>query len=455
MGSTLSHTSLEWAIAAGIAGAAAYSYLTYSNSGTPSTNTSEHPTTGRKGTKSKKKKQLPKSTGVSKPSEKPVNTTSSIIATSTTTATTATATSAHGNPVLEPTVVPFPHVIPGEFDAVLSSSDDQSVQVKTNEGTKTKTNKKKKTKKEKQKEKEKPKEKVTGSGLDDASERQSSSLASQSGGDVPRTYIDMPSEMFSPKAEQELRTLPIRSSSPSFDTDSSWMRIDTRQTARGANTGSDNQILAITTDMTSSDVGPSTGDSPIAERTDEDESLSPDAGTPGDKRRTLAERLLPRHRKTAVDDMLERPDYPGLARVMRVQPRADEAPAPGFSWKDYEDVDDSSYTLNDADGEGDGEWGIVKGKGRSKVSRPSSTPSQLVQQVPQALTKKQRQNAKKHQMLKDAKAEAETERLAKLAERRRALEREKIIDQSRRGGGKQTSGGMQATVDSRGKLVWD
>ncbi|KAG2140046.1 hypothetical protein BD769DRAFT_1696519 [Suillus cothurnatus] len=421
MGSTLSHTSLEWAIAAGIAGAAAYSYLTYSNSGTPSTNTSDHPTTGRKGTKSKKKKQLPKSTGVSKP---------------TTTATTATATSAHGNPVPEPTVVPFPHVIPGEFDA-------------------TKTNKKKKTKKEKQKEKEKPKEKVTGSGLDDASERQSSSLASQSGGDVPRTYIDMPSEMFSPKAEQELRTLPIRSSSPSFDTDSSWMRIDTRQTARGANTGSDNQILAITTDMTSSDVGPSTGDSPIAERTDEDESLGPDAGTPGDKRRTLAERLLPRHRKTAVDDMLERPDYPGLARVMRVQPRADEAPAPGFSWKDYEDVDDSSYTLNDADGEGDGEWGIVKGKGRSKVSRPSSTPSQLVQQVPQALTKKQRQNAKKHQMLKDAKAEAETERLAKLAERRRALEREKIIDQSRRGGGKQTSGGMQATVDSRGKLVWD
>lgn len=61
--------------------------------------------------------------------------------------------------------------------------------------------------------------------------------------------------------------------------------------------------------------------------------------------------------------MLERPGYPGLARVMRVQPRADEAPAPGFSWKDYEDVDASSGTLNDADGEDDGEWGIVKGKG--------------------------------------------------------------------------------------------
>lgn len=65
--------------------------------------------------------------------------------------------------------------------------------------------------------------------------------------------------------------------------------------------------------------------------------------------------------------MLERSDFPGLARVMRVQPRPDEAPAPGFSWKDYEDVDvdDSSGALNDADEEGDGKWGIVKGKGRA------------------------------------------------------------------------------------------
>jgi hypothetical protein len=88
----------------------------------------------------------------------------------------------------------------------------------------------------------------------------------------------------------------------------------------------------------------------------------------------------------------------------------------------------------------------------AEVSRPSTTPPQ---QAPEALTKKQRQNAKRNQMLKEAKADAEAERQAKLAERRRALEREQIINQSRRGGGKQTSGGMQATVDSRGKLVWD
>lgn len=456
MGSTLSHTSFEWAVTAGIAGAAAYSYYTYSNS------TIQHPTTDKKGTESnsnkkRKKKQTPKNAGVSKPSEKPINTTTSesitatsiSTSTSTTTATAATATSAHGNPVPEPTVVPFPHIIPGEFDAVLSSPDDQGARPQTNKGTKTK--KQTKTKKKQQKKKGTTE---TGTGMgtaldDDTPERPSA----QPGGDVPRTSIDMPSKVSSLKEEEQLRTSPIRSSSPSFDTDSSWMRIDSRQSARGPKTaaGSDDQILAITTDMTSSDVGPSTGDSLIPERMDEDGD-GDSAGTP-DKHRTLAERLLPKPKKTVVDDMLERPDY-GLARVMRVQSRADEAPPPGFSWKDYEDVDDNSGTLNE---EGDGEWNIVKGKGPSKVSRPSATPSpsQVVQQVPQAPTKKQRQNAKRNQMLKDAKADAEAERLAKLAERRRALEREHIIDQSRRGGGKQTSGGMQATVDNRGKLVWD
>ncbi|KAG2136079.1 uncharacterized protein EDB93DRAFT_790708 [Suillus bovinus] len=452
MGSTLSHTSLQWAIIAGIAGAATYRYLTHSNPGAPSTSTtSERPTASKKGTKSKKKKQTPKHAGVSNPSEKSVSNTVTSTATTATSNPTATATPAHGNPVPEPTVVPFPHVIPGEFDAVLSSSDDQTVQVKRNKKTKAKT----KTKKEKQK------QKVVGT-AEIAHERLSSSLAAQSDGDVPKASIDMPSKVSSPKQDQELRTSQIRSSSPSFDTDSSWMRIDTRQTARGAKTArSDNQILAITTDMTSSDVGPSTGHSGIAECTDEDESASLDAGTPGDKPRTLAERLLPKPRKTAVDDMLERPSYPNLARVMRVQPRADEMPAPGFSWKDYEDVDidedvhASSGTVNNADAEDDNQWGTVKGKGRSKVSRPSTTPLQVVQQAPGALTKKQRQNAKRNQMLKEAKADAEVERQAKLAERKRALERQQIINQSRHGGGKQTSGGMQATVDSRGKLVWD
>jgi hypothetical protein len=61
--------------------------------------------------------------------------------------------------------------------------------------------------------------------------------------------------------------------------------------------------------------------------------------------------------------MLETPDYPTVARVMRVLPDVHEKPADGFSWADYEDV----KTGNDADGEGEGEgddggWGVVKTK---------------------------------------------------------------------------------------------
>ncbi|KAG6846313.1 hypothetical protein H0H93_014730, partial [Arthromyces matolae] len=33
------------------------------------------------------------------------------------------------------------------------------------------------------------------------------------------------------------------------------------------------------------------------------------------------------------------PTQPSLARVMRITPRADERPAKGLSWADYEDVD--------------------------------------------------------------------------------------------------------------------
>jgi hypothetical protein len=57
--------------------------------------------------------------------------------------------------------------------------------------------------------------------------------------------------------------------------------------------------------------------------------------------------------------MLETPDYPAVARVMRVQPAAGEQPAAGFSWGDYEDV----KAGNEADGEGDdGGWGVVRSK---------------------------------------------------------------------------------------------
>ena len=63
--------------------------------------------------------------------------------------------------------------------------------------------------------------------------------------------------------------------------------------------------------------------------------------------------------------MLEVPDQPSAARVLRVQPSPEEQPAPGFSWADYEDV--QTAAAEDADGEDDGGWGVVKSRGRNSM----------------------------------------------------------------------------------------
>jgi len=63
--------------------------------------------------------------------------------------------------------------------------------------------------------------------------------------------------------------------------------------------------------------------------------------------------------------MLEEPDQPSVARVLRVQPIPGEKPAPGFSWADYEDV--QMAAAEDADGEDDGGWGVVKSRSRNST----------------------------------------------------------------------------------------
>ena len=75
--------------------------------------------------------------------------------------------------------------------------------------------------------------------------------------------------------------------------------------------------------------------------------------------------------------MLDTPNYPAISRVMRVQPCADEKPASGFSWGDYEDVGvDHERTSsggaagnneNDDDRDGDGEGDDNDGWGAEGV----------------------------------------------------------------------------------------
>ena len=74
-----------------------------------------------------------------------------------------------------------------------------------------------------------------------------------------------------------------------------------------------------------------------------------------------------------------------------------------------------------------------------------------------AQSKKQRQNAAKREASKAAKVETEAERLAKLQAHKRALERERIAEQYAKpapGKGK-AGGGMTASVNEKGSLVWD
>ncbi|CAE7229733.1 unnamed protein product [Rhizoctonia solani] len=175
------------------------------------------------------------------------------------------------------------------------------------------------------------------------------------------------------------------------------------------------------------------------------------------KQRTLAERLLPAGRKTGVEDMLETPQYPEVARVMRVKPDESQ-PAPGYSWGDYEDGDENKVISMDDEETDEGGWGVVKSRKpkRSPTVTQASTQAKSTSD-PSAMTKKQRQNAAKRDANKAAKADAEEDRVAKLQAHKRALERERIAEAYAKpaaGKGK-TSGGMTASVNEKGSLVWD
>ena len=165
----------------------------------------------------------------------------------------------------------------------------------------------------------------------------------------------------------------------------------------------------------------------------------------------------------ALPSMLEVPDQPSVARVLRVQPNPGEQPAPGFSWADYEDVQVAA--AEDADGEDDGGWGVVKSRTRNSAfhvlipvlfinvrltesDRPPQTDSQP--QSGSEMTKKQRQNAAKREAQKVAKAEAEAQRMATLSKHKRELEKTKIAEQYSKKGA-----GSSASVNDKGHLVWD
>ncbi|EPT03053.1 hypothetical protein FOMPIDRAFT_1058987 [Fomitopsis schrenkii] len=321
----------------------------------------------------------------------------------------------------EPTVVQFPPVVPGDFDA---SSAPAGAEPTPDPAPKSTKSKKKKAKKAGT---------ATSRPVDAMSD--SSATAPESSAAAPVRPSGKQRKASTPK--------PAPAVAP-VDTDGSWTRVEAKQKKTPQE--------ATPLDAGTSDAGVTTTSvtgtsSPAVPGSDAEETDDVQAST-SDNRRTFAERMLPKPRKTGVDDMLETPDYPTVARVMRIRPGPDDQPAAGFSWADYEDVDDSQKTADDADGEDDGGWGVVKGKGRTKTQKPATVPT-----APDALSKKQRQNAAKKEAQKAAKADAEAERQARLAQHKRELERAKIAEQYNKPA-KGMSGGMTAYVDENGKLVW-
>ncbi|EGN95324.1 hypothetical protein SERLA73DRAFT_187624 [Serpula lacrymans var. lacrymans S7.3] len=427
MGSTLSDISSQNALtAAVVAGVLVFGYLSYSPKSPAAQPTAVTATPAGKGKKKKKQVALTKSPehsdNMGKMQDK----------------------SSKNSLVVEPAVVATPASIPGEFTETGTVAEQPT--------PKSKKGKKKKSKGVRGE---------SSAGKNVSSQPDHSDDASGTSTDLN----SLPTSKQKRPSPPAAAPIPQLKSSPSFDTDSSWTRVEShpRPTKRSSQDAS-NQ-LGVSTEFASSDAGvtsSATGNSsPVTERTDDSASAIVDADAPGStgvNRRTLAERLLPKPRKTGVADMLEEPDYPGVARIMRVQPRPGEKPATGFSWADYEDVhvDDGSAGLHDADGEDEAEWGVVKSKSRSKPNRAEATSVSSTQKAPDTMTKRQRQNANKREAEKAAKSEVESQRLATLAKHKRDLERERIMEQySRKGGAKTLGGGMQATVDERGKLVWE
>ena len=75
------------------------------------------------------------------------------------------------------------------------------------------------------------------------------------------------------------------------------------------------------------------------------------------------------------------------------------------------------------------------------------------ERAPENQTKRQRQNAAKHAADKAAKEEVEADRLARLAQHKRTLEKEKIASLYSKSN-KAIGGGSNPYVDDKGKLVF-
>ncbi|KIK67889.1 hypothetical protein GYMLUDRAFT_36688 [Collybiopsis luxurians FD-317 M1] len=366
-------------------------------------------------------------------------------------------------------VVPFPAVIPGQFDE--SAASDGAVGSRaavTASSSQTKKGKKKKAGKgvaAEQKEgnavsgKTVVEEAVIPPAASELLAESPSQIKPSSKSKKKKQQVSSSKTSSNAEAKSQLQKSTVSVASLATESDGEWTRVS-RRTDKGQAVSSGalsdvGQSTSITTDTSSQ----------VDIRTEEGEEDIDEAETEGRprERNLLEKKLLAKPRKTGVEDMLATSDYPSYSRIMRVQPGENSPPGP--SWVDHENFaggDSLGEGLDadggtDADGEDEG-WGVVKRGGRPKKSFSSTqqgTSTARTASAPETLTKRQRQNAARREAEKSAKAEAERQREAALAQHRRQQESARIEAQYAKGTKNATSGGMKASVDERGKLIWD
>ncbi|KAK4050231.1 hypothetical protein OIV83_003552 [Microbotryomycetes sp. JL201] len=208
-------------------------------------------------------------------------------------------------------------------------------------------------------------------------------------------------------------------------------------------------------------------------------------------RLTAAEKFHKPAPPTATDDMRDKDIDPDVkvARVMKlVGGKAGSRPKPDASTDDDEFEWQRVGGWDDEADEPEGQWqtatSAVKKSNKSGTSSPFSlsnpsparTVPGLTASAQASLTKKQRENQSRAAKAAQAKQEAEQDRLARLAQHRKGLEKIRMAEQEReRNRGKPKSGprsehfgtptsaannrtlsgGMSASVNSNGKLIWD
>lgn len=175
----------------------------------------------------------------------------------------AVSSAAESAPV-EPTVVSFPSVVPGGFDTPAEPADKP--------GAAKLKPKKKKSKK-------------AGSSVPQDAQSESSATAPES------SVARKPRKSATPK--------------PAGAEDEGWTRVETKKKAAPPTAGTSSAERPP--DISTSDAGITTSvttgnSSPVTERTEDESHSQPAASRAPDNKRTLAEKLLPKPRKTGVEE---------------------------------------------------------------------------------------------------------------------------------------------------------